>query len=553
MVIEIPATDEPECAHFAVSTEKYSILVPLRVVVRTTIRGAVLWGTVFGLVTWLEVIQFAKEYPTAADRAHLVAMMGTNVGITALFGPSPEIDTPAGYAATHAIGVLGILGAVWGLLAGTRALRGEEDAGRWEVLLAGATTARRATAAGIAGLAVSWMALWAVTGVIYTGIGRYHDARFAVTTAFFAAAATAAAAALFLAVGVLCAQIATSRRQAAALAGTVFGAAYLIRVVAYSTVSLRWLRWATPLGWVDETHPFIRSHWAPLLALAASIAVLVAATIVLAGTRDLNAGVLGSHDTARPHTRLLGGTIGLDYRLERGTVLGWGGGLAVGGLIVGLIAKGSADLWADQTGGLFVALARARGGTVYLGVSFLIIAFLVAMTAAGQTAATREEEATGRLDHLLARPVDRKRWLAQRFLVSVTVLTGLGVIAGVFVWFGTALTNAGLSVVTLLAAGMNVVPGGVLVLGLGTLAHGLAPRLTAPIAYGVVAWSFLLEIIGGSLGVNHWLLDLSVLHHISRAPAEAVNWNTAAILLGIGIFAAVAGAVVFDRRDLAGA
>jgi ABC-2 type transport system permease protein len=44
------------------------------------------------------------------------------------------------------------------------------------------------------------------------------------------------------------------------------------------------------------------------------------------------------------HTRFLGGTTGLAYRLDRGTIIGWGGGLAVGGFIVGLIAKGSADI-----------------------------------------------------------------------------------------------------------------------------------------------------------------------------------------------------------------
>ncbi len=375
--------------------------------------------------------------------------MGTNIGLTALFGPSPDIDTPAGYAATHAVGVLGIIGAVWGLLAATRALRGEEDAGRWEVLLAGATTARRAAAAALAGLGIAWLALWAVTATIYTATGRYHDARFSVATALFAAAATAAAAAVFLAVGALCSQPASSRRQAAALAGAVFGVAYLVRVVAYSTTSLRWLRWATPLGWVDETHPFIRSHWPPPLAIAATVTVLVAATIRVAGARDLNTGILPGRDTAPAHTRLLNDTMGLAYRLERGTVLGWGVGLAVGGFIVGLIAKGSTDIWANQTGGLFVAIAHARGGA--------------------------------------ARPVARTPWLAQRFVVSVTVLAGLGTAAAVFVWAGTAVTNAGLSFGTLLAAGINVIPVGILVPGVGTLAHALPPRFARLVTYTVVA------------------------------------------------------------------
>ena len=45
-----------------------------------------------------------------------------------------------------------LLGAVWGLLTSTRLLRGEEDGGRWELLLAGRTTRRRAAAQALAGL-----------------------------------------------------------------------------------------------------------------------------------------------------------------------------------------------------------------------------------------------------------------------------------------------------------------------------------------------------------------------------------------------------------------
>ncbi len=111
-------------------------LVPAVLTARRAVRGALIWGAVFGLSAWLEVSQFSNEYPTAADRTRLVQTMGSSAGLQAIFGPSPMIDTPGGYMAAHSVGVFGILiGAVWGLLTGTRLLRGEEDAGRWELLL----------------------------------------------------------------------------------------------------------------------------------------------------------------------------------------------------------------------------------------------------------------------------------------------------------------------------------------------------------------------------------------------------------------------------------
>ena len=113
----------------------------------------------------------------------------------------------------------------------------------------------------------------------------------------------------------------------------------------------------------------------------------------------------------------------------------------------------------------------------------------------------------------------RLSWLAGRFAVSAAGLAIAGIVTGLFTWLGAAATGASLSLATLLAAGVNLVPAGIFVLGIGTLVHGLAPRFAAAAAYALVAWSFLLEIVGASLGLSHWLLDTSVLHHIARAPA----------------------------------
>jgi ABC-2 type transport system permease protein len=104
-----------------------------------------------------------------------------------------------------------------------------------------------------------------------------------------------------------------------------------------------------------------------------------------------------------------------------------------------------------------------------------------------------------------------------------------------------------------MAAGTNAVPAAIFVLGVGTLVHGIAPRFAAPAAYGVVVWSFVVEVIGASLGASRWLLDLSVLHHVARAPAADVRWDSSAVLVAFGIVAAAVGAWRFARRDLAGA
>ena len=64
-----------------------------------------------------------------------------------LLGPVSAIDTVGGYTVYKGFVFLTTIGAIWALLAATRLLRGEEDAGRWQLVLAGSTRAARATAA----------------------------------------------------------------------------------------------------------------------------------------------------------------------------------------------------------------------------------------------------------------------------------------------------------------------------------------------------------------------------------------------------------------------
>jgi polyether ionophore transport system permease protein len=534
-----------------VSVARHPGLVPALVVARRVMRSALIWGAVFGLVTWVEVSSFAKEYPTLADRARAAATYGSNVGLQAIFGPVHHIGTVAGYTAFHLI-VAGLIGAVWGLLAGTRLVRGEEEAGRWESLLAGQTTPRRAAAGAVAGLGFGLLTLWAVTAAIAVVVGRSGDADFTVSASLFAALAMVAGAAIFLAVGAMCSQLAATRRQAAALAAGTFGVVYLMRLVAYSSTSLRWLRWASPLGWIDELRPLTASRPLPLIPIVGTIVVLVVLAIFLAGRRDVGAGILPANDTAAPRTGLLNGPLGLAFRLDRRTVAGWIVGMAAGGLVVGLITESAAVAWENQNGGFLQRLGGASGGAIYLGIAFLMVVLLVATAAAGQVVATREEEAEGFLDHLLARPVARVSWLGGRVVVSAAALVLIGVVAGLSTWVGAAITGAGLSMPTLLAAGLNVVPVAIVVLGIGTLVHGFAPRFAGAVAYGLVAWSFFVEVVGASVGASHWLLDTSIFHHIARAPADAVHWDSAAVLVVVGIIAAAAGIWRLARRDLAG-
>jgi ABC-2 type transport system permease protein len=177
----------------------------------------------------------------------------------------------------------------------------------------------------------------------------------------------------------------------------------------------------------------------------------------------------------------------------------------------------------------------------------------VAFAAAGQAVAARTEEAEGRLENLLALPVSRTAWLGGRLVVAVVFVVATGIVAGASAWLGAATQHTGVEFGSLVNAGLNVVPPALFILGLGLFVLGGWPRQVATVLYGYLAWSFLVEIIGGIIHLDHWFMDTSVFFHMVPAPATAPNWTSAGVMVGVAALAAAAGFVLLARRDVAGA
>ena len=203
-------------------------------VVRRAGRSGALWGLVFGFYVAVQTLAYTSAYKTPAARNQLARAFGTNIGVNALIGPAHAINTVAGYSSWRLVGTLSLLGAIWGLLTSTRLMRGDEEAGRYELLLAGQTTRRRAGGQAVAGLGVGLAMLFALTAVATVITGRSSKVGFTVGQSLFFAITLVAGAASFLAIGALTSQLSDTRRRAASLAGLVFGISYALRMVADS-------------------------------------------------------------------------------------------------------------------------------------------------------------------------------------------------------------------------------------------------------------------------------------------------------------------------------
>lgn len=515
-------------------------------------RAAVIWGIVFGTFVWVSAYGFATAYPKASDRLDFARTMIANEGIRAIFGPGRGLDTVEGFTAWRSSTLFAVIGAIWGLLLVTKVLRGDEEDGRAELIYAGPVTRTSGLRDMLAGIGAVALVLFVTVamGVVAVGeFGGYYSA----TAGLFYALVICAPAAMFMAVGAFTSQLTTTRRAASGLAGTAVGAALVFRAIGESTPDARWVLWLSPFSWVDRMHPLTGTAWGPFLPTVGLVAIAVVGALALATRRDIGGATFAGRDTAQPRTALLSSPIGLAVRLVRGTVAAWALGLAVMAAIFGVASSSISDALGsnEAVSDIFARMGSELSARGYVGLTFVMMSAAVAFAAASFAIATRREESDGRVEVMAAAPMRVGTWLVGRAAVAAIALVVIAVTAGVGGWIGARGSGGGIALATMLAAGLNIVAPGLVTLGIATCAHGLTPRLTAPVAYGGVAWGFLIEMVGSVVDLPSLLLDTSLLHHVAAAPLVSPRWDAAVVMSGIGVAATVAGALAFERRDLA--
>src|SRR6266542_3677208 len=322
---------------------------------------------------------YDTAYPTPASRALLAATPLANRGFHALYGIPHAADTTGGFTAWRLGTVMSLLAGVWMLLAATRLLRGEEDDGRWELLVSGATTPARmitATAAALATwLAVAFVALAAALA----------KAGLPTKGSLVLAGAVALSGAVFAAVGTLASQLVPIRRRASGLAGAFLGLTFLVRVVADGTSGVEWLRGLSPFGWVEEARAFAGDRSATLLLLAGLATAVLAVALAIARRRDLGRGVLFGDDTSRGRDFGLGSSLGFGIRRALGPTAVWTMSLGAFAFVLGLLTKDIVDFAKSSPGA--VKIINRLGGSLtvatgYLGFA-LSFAVLIAALYAG--------------------------------------------------------------------------------------------------------------------------------------------------------------------------
>ncbi|WP_167047862.1 polyketide antibiotic transporter [Salinibacterium sp. ZJ454] len=517
-----------------------------------------IWILGIGLLGGAIGTAISGQFADVAERASIAALASANPAFLFLRGLPDGLSIGA-LAFFQSFSFIGVLAGFMSTFLVVRHTRADEELGRAE--LVGSTPIRRSTALA-ATIALGVIANLLLIVVVAVG---YIVGGLPAGGSITAALAVGSVGLFFVGATAVVVQFLPSGRASNGVAAALVGAAYLIRGIGdalgtpnaqLTRVTPSGLSWLSPIGWGQATRPFSEPTLAPLVLSSAGFGLLAIAALTLRSRRDLGASLVPER-RGRPGARLGGRSVlGLAWRLQRSTLLGW----CIGVAVLGSIAGGLGPVVAEAVEGnpsLSNLIANLVPGTtadvVHIFTSALLGIGGVLAGAAGVQAVLRlrAEEAEGRAELLLATPVSRPRWVGATLVVAtgsvLAVCTVIGTVTGI------AIANSSgdvAAVARFSGAALAHTPAALVFVAITALVFAIVPRLTIPLGWGLLVIGLVLGQFGALLQLPEWLQNISPFHHSSALPVEDLNVAAASVLLATAVLGAALAMVLIRRRDL---
>jgi ABC-2 type transport system permease protein len=485
-------------------------------------------------------------YPNEASRIEAANTINSASAAVALYGPIYDPTSLGALSITKLTAVYAALLSILMVMLVVRHTRAEEETGRLELVGAGVVgrSAPLAAALLVVGGASALLGLLAAFGLTGSGLpvsgSLIFGAGWAATGFFFAAVAAVAA------------QTTTGGRSANGLGFTVIALAYVARAIGdLADAGPGWLSWLSPIGWNQQIRAFAGDRWSVLILPVAGSALLVMAAFALRRRRDLGSGLL--QDRPGPGVGSLGSPLGLAWRLQRPLLLAWTAGSTVMALMMGAIAHSVAGMLDSPE---MAKVVRQLGGEQGLTDAFLaaVLGLVGTIIAAyGISAVTRlgTEESSGHAEAVLAGAAARLGWAASHWLLALTGVAWLMLVAGVATGLGHGLAVGDLSqVIPITVAALTRIPAAWVLVGLVVAVWGTRPHATA-LVWGAYAAFILVGEFGQLWGVPRWVMDVSPFAHSPVLPGPAAELTGMLWLTLVAAAFLAIGSAAFRRRDLA--
>jgi ABC-2 type transport system permease protein len=515
-----------------------------RFIVRRDRIRILIWIVAIVAVAALTTVGIEGLFPTQAALDQTAAATAHNAAMIAFNGAAQGLNTVGGQVAFQ-FGAGGmVLVALMSIFMVGRLTRGEEEGGRLEVVRSLPVGIHANTLAAV--LTVTAMNL--AVGVLTTAVLIAQGLPVAGSVTFGVSFILVGL--VFGGVALLAAQVTESTRVVYGSAGAVLGAAYVLRAV--GDIGDGTVSWFSPIGVAQKARPFADERWWPLLLLVAVTVLLVVAAAALTVRRDLGAGLVAARPGPAVAAPSLGHPLGLAFRLQRGSLLGWGAGVLVIGIAYGWIGP-TVDTFIGQNKALAEMLAGGGGGSLtdmYFASSFRLMALIATGFAIGSAMRVRGEETSMRADLVLATPVSRWRFAASHLAVAWAGSVILLAVAGLATGLTYGLAGGGMqSVPRLFVAALVYAPAMWIMVGLAIALDGLVPRWVG-LSWAILVACVVEGFLGAVLGLPHWLSDLSPFERVPQLPAASLALLPLVVMSTVAAGLTLIGLTGLRRRDI---
>lgn len=482
-------------------------------------------------------------YDTAEKQAGYAVTVESSGAGKMLNGLPYDVDTLAGIVAYEATSTATVLVALMAIFLVVRHTRAEEESGRAELLRATVTGRHAATAAAVVVASLASVLAGALDAAVFAAYGfdavgsLAHGASLAAIGVFFTAVAAAAA------------QVTASTRAALGISGGVLGVAFVVRGV--GALADSWVAYLSPLGWVQKVRPFGPVDWIWLGVLLLATAAVLAFTVYLTAHRDAGAGLIQPRPGSPRAPESLGTAVGLAWRLQRGSVFGWGVGLVVAAVVFGSVGREVISMVEDNPA-IADYFAADGAGIIesYFAFAVLMIAVVAVAFPVSSVLRLRAEEEAGRAEAVLATALPRSRWILGSLVVTVLGSVAHLLAIGVAMGATHGLVSGDWSLFgPVLGASAQLIPAVLLIAAIAAALFGWLPRLAA-LAWAVVAFAVLQAYLGELLRFPDWLSDLSPFRHLAAMPVEELQVAPVVVLLALACLVSAAGVIGARRRDI---
>ncbi|MTI49125.1 MAG: ABC transporter permease [Firmicutes bacterium] len=515
-------------------------------------KRILIWIAILVILSFYVAKSFPSLYPTDMDAKAIVDTLA-NPAMIAMLGPHYGDTNSFQMGAIFSAEMLlftALAVAIMNILLITRHTRKDEEEGRLELI--------RSLPVGKSAILFSTLSVYTVVNIVMGFLIGISLALAGIESMNWSGSilygmTLSATGILFATTTSVFSQLTQTTRGTLGYSFSFLGFTYLLRAI--GDINSEALSLISPLGLIMRTKTYVENVWWPILIVLALSVIIGYIAFRLNNIRDLNASFIPVKPGKKDASIFLQSPLGLAWRNQRGTIIGWAIGMMILGASYGSILGDVESFFSGNE--MYQKLLEGIGGAGSMVEQFVVMLYaIIAMVGTVPVLQIilklRHEEKRNRLEHILSRVVSRGK-LIFSYVTLATITSLIMSFAGTFGLYsaGASVATTHLKFSTMMKASLAYLPAIWVFMSITVLLLGMFPK-AIKVIWVYLGLTFATIYFGGLLQLPEWVSNLTPFGHVQKIPMEDYNIISGIVLFAISISLILIGNIKYRTRNLEG-